>query len=64
MTYKNCRIFRSRFADHRYVWDELTFGQESEDAFDTVEAAKADIDATFGDAPAVVMGADNEITQN
>jgi hypothetical protein len=51
MTYKGCRI--TKFGTG-YVWEEIHYGAECDDVFETVEAAKADIDLFFGDGPAPV----------
>lgn len=59
--YRNCKIFRTIYSGDHYVWEELSFGAESDLAFPTIEAAKADIDAYFLPGPAVVEGADNEM---
>lgn len=43
-----------RIADG-FVWEEPNYGAESDDAFASVEAAKADIDCFFSDEPSLVL---------
>lgn len=56
--YKGCRIYRSKRCNGLFVWDEPMFGSESDDAFPTLELAKADVDRFFenGRSPRIING--------
>jgi hypothetical protein len=60
MAYRGCHIFETRCTDgaFRFVWEDEVYGSESDDAFDTAEQAKSDIDRYFGHgaAPRVING--------
>lgn len=62
MAYRNCRIFKLR--EHNlFAWEEISFGIESDDAFETIESAKADIDRYFLPGPAVIDACDGELSR-
>jgi hypothetical protein len=62
-TYKGCRIFwvTPTRPGLGYVWEDMTYGTESEDAFATVEEARRDIDQWFSSDAAPPVVVNNEI---
>lgn len=48
VVHKGCRISLYRQGSFNgFVWEDLTYGAESDDVFQTIEEAKADIDKSF-----------------
>lgn len=49
VVHKGCKISLVQHGSvNGFVWEELLYGAESDDVFQTIEEAKADIDQFFG----------------